>query len=257
MSLVKRRAYFDSGSFVTTGNTGVFIRTDQIADYLSASGCHVFGTFPSTGTELNQFAFSNSTFPRGENQFSYFICSACTSGSSFGPSGNVGYIDVELPSIYENQAWLVTNDIVAIGDSITGGRCEYYGGQIKTLVKGDYNSGYFLCTAANSVYARSNTGFSVSVQALSQCGIRFLMNDSAQTKMKWTSKVEVLQNISDVDMNFNTLSEGYYTTGLNPATGSASLDYPSTSSQNLNSIIVDSNLETGNYISLDGGLDNG
>jgi hypothetical protein len=285
MGLTRRRFYIDTGCFVTTGqtgafgvgdtgcfvitgNTGCFITIDQLSGDGSGSGVSIiccgtfdlsgaraFGSFPSTGAEGSQFAFSNSHYISGEDQFSYFVCSVYTTGLCYSPCLPYNTSHVELPSDYSNQAWMVTTNIVGVGQNITGGCCEYYGGEIKSLVKGDSSGNYCLCTAYNCVYARTNTGLNVCLTTLCEVGIQYSVHSSDPSIMKWTSKTEVLQNIYDVNMEFTELTAQSYITGQ--GTGSAFNVYPETSQPNVNTIVLDAETAGEDYIVLDGGEDNG
>lgn len=284
MGLTRRRFYIDTGCFVTTGQTGMFgfgdtgcfvvntstgnfVTLDQLSGDGSGgisivccgtfdlSGARAFGSYPSTGGDCSEFAFSNSHVICGEDQLSYFICSTYTTGLCYSPCLPSSSFDLELPSDYSNQAWLITSDIVGVGQNITGGCCEYYGGQIKSLIKSDSSGNYCLCSSSCCLYARSNTGFNVSINTLCECGVRYLVCGADPSIMKWTTKTEVVQNIFDTNLGFTEQSAQDYITGQ--AGGAASLVFAGTSQPNINTIVADGESAPEDFIVLDGGEDNG
>ena len=168
--------------------------------YRRTSSVNSFNGFPSFGVKptaacSGQFVFSNSANHLGSNQFSYFICENNTEGLNFGCSPNpVDYLYLNLDNSYLSQGWFIKNDIVAIGENCDGTACEYFNGQFKTFVFSEGNSKYHLIKPLIcEMYGKSQQNFCINIISTNS-GVKYEFNDSSDTKMKWTSKIEVIQN---------------------------------------------------------------
>lgn len=142
-----------------------------------------------------QFAFSNSPNNSGANQFSYLICEKNTQGSQFGQNLTTGYLCLNLKNEYYQQAWFIKNDIIAVGENIDGTHSEYFNSQINSFVFSEANASFQIIESETSIKNKSQPDFNSKIYA-TESGIKYEFIDSSATKMKWTSKIEIIQNLS-------------------------------------------------------------
>ena len=161
---------------------------------ISPTGFSSVGSKPSPSRE-GQFTFSNSPNNTGANQFSYLICERNTQGSQFGQNLTTGYLCVDLNNEYYQQAWFIKNDIIAVGENIDGTHTEYFNSQINSFVFSEANASFQIIESEIQVKNKTQPEFNSKVYT-TESGIKYEFIDSDSTKMKWTSKIEIIQNIS-------------------------------------------------------------
>lgn len=219
----------------------------------NSTGFLSLGCNPSLSKE-GQFAFSNSPSNTGANQFSYLLCERYTEGSNFGDSPNpTGSLYVNLDNNYLTQGWFIKNNIIAVGESSDASQMEYFNSEISAFIFSEGNSSYNLIENNNLTLASTQPEFNACVFA-TDSGIRYEFYDSYNTKMKWTSKMEIIQNINTGKVSQVTLQsiQDQFSSGLFP------LDSTFNSSSN-NSTILDGGDDLDNqvYINVDAGIDEG
>jgi hypothetical protein len=242
MGVSKRVVRLDVNCFITTGQTGDFITCHQLS---GINGIHGgYPTFGEFGTEPREgeFVFSNSFYPRGDAQFSYMLCTLDTQGTGFADNGAkpVACFDLNLPNNYNDQAWVVKNEVVAIGENKNGTKNEHFGYDTKVLIKASmFDDAYNITRSMSNIWLKTQNNFNVDVITIPS-GIRFRYYDTPDTKMRWVSKIDIIQTIFDVDVGALTEQQIIdYVNSLRPAIGQAS------NAQNPN--------ENPNLIILDGG----
>ena len=227
---------FDTGSFITSGQTGIFVITgstgsfitcDQTGDFGNSTfnGIPTFTGFPIFGPNPSdqhtaESIFSNSCYVNGSTQYSFYICSAETQGDSFdGTIGNCwACMDICLPNTSLNQAWLVKNTTIGIGEHWNGTQEQNYAAELNFVTKSSSVGQYNLTSPIYTTIAKTQPEFCFSVQNTIS-GLRFKICDSPNTKMKWTSKIEVIQTISEdiiLDAGIENYSDptGYIDSGI-------------------------------------------
>lgn len=212
---------FDTGLFITKEQTGQFLTGIDLSNYVTnnqitgfftgidlsgylttgqfnnfTGNLPVFGTNPGPQNS-GETIFSNSSHIDGNTQYSFFLCKIETQGDCFdGSLGNgTGYLNIPLTSEYFNQAWLIKNTIIAVGEHWNGSQGEQYATEITIVVKSCNVGSYSLTSPSVSLYAKSKPEFNVCAEA-TLSGIRYRLIDSPNTKMNWTSRVEITQTIS-------------------------------------------------------------
>lgn len=210
--------------------------------YRRTSAASSLNGFPSLGAKgtaacSGQFVFSNSPNQTGSNQFLYMVCENNTEGINFsGYLNTTGYLFLNLENTYLTQGWFIKNNIIAVGENRDGTQSEYFNTELSAFVFSEGYNDFNIIQSSSSLLAQTRPEFNVQIFS-TQSGVKYEFVDSETTKMKWTSKIEVIQNINKEKIEFstqqvqNTLSSGVF---------------PQNSLFNL-----DSNL----FVNLDGGLD--
>jgi hypothetical protein len=193
-----------SCNFVCNSQTGCFLTGVDLtgfnfsgfADLVYKTGFPSFGYNPSAQNS-GESIFSNSSFISGSTQYSFYICSAETQGDCYdGSLGNsIAYLNIPLPTDSLNQAWLIKNNTVAVGDHWNGTPEQQFANELVVVAKSSSEGSYSITSPVASLYAKSQPEFNVCVET-TLSGIRYRLIDSPNTKMKWTSKIEVIQTIS-------------------------------------------------------------
>lgn len=155
-----------------------------------------YPSFGSKGTPAcsGQFVFSNSPTQMGANQFSYFICENNTQGSLFGGELSTGYLCLNLNNSYYQQVWKIKNDIIAVGEHLDGTHAEYFNSEINSFVFSEANANFEIIDSNINIKNKSQPNFDTKIY-VTESGIKYEFIDSDSTKMKWTSRIEVIQNI--------------------------------------------------------------
>lgn len=172
----------------------LFKRTTSSISAANSTGFLSIGCKPSASRE-GQFAFSNSPYNTGSNQFTYLICETNTQGVEFGGSCSTGYLYLNLDNSYYQQAWSIKNDIIAVGEDVDDTHVEYFNSQINSFVFSEANSAFQLIQSDIQIKTKSQLAFDTNVY-LTESGLRYEFIDSHSTKMKWTSRIEVIQNLA-------------------------------------------------------------
>ena len=172
----------------------LFKRTTSSVSAANSTGFLSIGCKPSASKE-GQFAFSNSPYNTGSNQFTYLICETNTQGVGFGGFCSTGYLHLILNNNYYQQAWSVKNDIIAVGENVDGTHGEYFNSQINSFVFSEANAAFQLIESEAQIKNKSQYAFDANVY-LTESGLRYEFVDTDSTKMKWTSRIEVIQNIA-------------------------------------------------------------
>jgi hypothetical protein len=165
--------------------------------------------FPSFGSNGNttcsgQFVFSNSPQQTGANQFLYMVCENNTEGFGFsGFENSTGYLHVNLDHSYLTQGWFIKNNIIGIGEYVDGSQSEYFNTELNSFIFSEANSCFDIIQSSSSLLAQTRPEFSVQVLS-TESGIKYQFIDSFRTKMKWTSKIEVIQNINKEKIEFSS-----------------------------------------------------
>jgi len=177
--------------------------------------------FPSFGCNgsvacSGQFVFSNSIQQTGANQFLYMVCENNTEGFGFsGFENSTGYLHINLDHSYLTQGWFIKNNIIAIGEYADGSQSEYFNTELNSFVFSEANSCFDIIQSCSSLLAQTRPDFNVQIFS-TDSGIKYQFTDSFQTKMKWTSKIEVIQNINKEKIEFspqvveNSLQNGIF-----------------------------------------------
>ena len=219
----------------------------------NSTGFLSLGCNPSSSIQ-GQFTFSNSPSNTGANQFTYILCEKYTEGSNFGNNSNpTGNIYLNLQNNYLNQGWFIKNNIIAVGEHKDGSQTEYFNSEINAFVFSEGDSNYSLTETNNTIFATTQQDFYGCIFSTSS-GVRYEFRDSNSTKMKWTSKIEVIQNINTGKVSQITLQsiQDQLNSGIFP------LNSTFNSSSN-NSTILDAGDDLNNqvYINIDAGIDEG
>jgi hypothetical protein len=211
-----KRICVSTANFVTTGQTGNFITTNQTGQFGSSgqfSGIVNFTGFPAFGINPHaqnsgEMILSNSYYPSGATQFSYFVCSRDTEGVDFnGNQGRcVGCFDINLRKNYTNQAWLIKSSLIGIGQHWNGDTNQHFSIDSSIFVYSDFENSYNINGPYTTIYTKTQNSFSIGVQT-GVSGIIFKVCDSPITKMKWTNKIEVIQSIYEEEINLLTTQE--------------------------------------------------
>lgn len=184
----------------------------------SASSLNGFPSLGSKGSTAcsGQFVFSNSPQQTGANQFLYMVCENNTEGYGFsGFENSTGYLHVNLDHSYLTQGWFIKNNIIAIGEYADGSQSEYFNTELNSFIFSEANSCFDIIQSSSSLLAQTRPEFSVQVFS-TESGIKYQLIDSFRTKMKWTSKIEVIQNINKEKIEFspqavdNSLESGVF-----------------------------------------------
>jgi hypothetical protein len=205
----------------------------------SSTSLNGFSSFGSKGSVAcsGQFVFSNSPQQTGANQFSYLICENNTQGFGFSGFNNpTGYLNINLDHSYLTQGWFIRNNIIAIGEYVDGSQSEYFNTELNSFVFSEANSPYNVVRTSYCVLATTRPEFNVQIFP-TESGVKYQFEDSFATKMKWTSKIEIIQNVNKEKVEFSIQSVN------------ASLEsgiFPQNSLFNLDSDI---------FISIEGGID--
>ena len=161
---------------------------------VSSTGFSSLGCNASASCE-GQFTFSNSPNNTGSNQFSFLICERNTQGVNFGQNNSTGYLCLTLKNNYYQQAWKIKNNIIAVGQHVDGTHSEFFDSEINSFVFSEGNSPFQIIDSNVQVRNKSQQSFDTNIY-VTESGIKYEFIDSDNTKMKWTSRIEVIQNIS-------------------------------------------------------------
>lgn len=161
---------------------------------VNSTGFLSVGCKPSTSC-VGQFIFSNSPNNTGSNQFSFLICEKNTQGSCFGNNCSTGYLCINLQNNYYQQAWNIKNNIVAVGEHTDGTHAEYFNSEINSFVFSEANAPFQIVESNVEIKNKSQPSFNSNIY-VTESGIKYEFIDSDNTKMKWTSRIEIIQNIS-------------------------------------------------------------
>jgi hypothetical protein len=155
-----------------------------------------YPSFGSKGTPAcsGQFVFSNSPTQTGSNQFSYLICENNTQGSLYGGELSTGYLCLNLNNSYYQQVWKIKNDIIAVGENFDGTHVEYFNSEINSFVFSEANANFEVIDSNINIKNKSQPDFDTKIY-VTESGIKYEFIDSNSTKMKWTSRIEIIQNI--------------------------------------------------------------
>jgi hypothetical protein len=182
---------------------GLYKRISRV----NLTGFPVFGINPHVQNS-GEMIFSNSYYPSGATQFSYFVCSNDTEGVNF--NGNqgccIGSFDINLRKNYTNQAWLIKSSLIGIGQLWNGNTDQHYSVDSSMFVYSDFENTYNISGPFTTTYSKSQLSFSVDAQT-GVSGIIFRVHDSPLTKMKWTNKIEVVQSIYEEEINLLTTQQ--------------------------------------------------
>jgi hypothetical protein len=192
MGLFKRIPY---NRFVNTGQTGQFV---------SSCTFPVFGINPRE-QKSGEMILSNSCYPSGATQLSFFVCSQETEGFNFNGNQNLSTacFCINLFKDYTNQAWLIKNSLIGIGQHSNGNKDQYYSADLIAFVYSDSGSPYKIRGPFNNVYTKSQNSFCSIIEA-APSGIVLKVCDSPDTRMKWTNKIEIIQSINQEELNILT-----------------------------------------------------
>jgi hypothetical protein len=177
--------------------------------YRRTSAASSLNGFPSLGSKgstacSGQFVFSNSPNQTGANQFLYMVCENNTEGNGFsGYSNTTGYLFVNLENTYLTQGWFIKNNIIAIGENRDGTQSEYFNTELNAFVFSEGYNDYNIIQSSSSLLAQTRPEFNAQIFS-TESGIKYEFVDSNTTKMKWTSKIEVIQNINKEKIEFST-----------------------------------------------------
>lgn len=207
---------------------GLFKRTSKV----NITGFPVFGINPSV-PQSGEMIVSNSYFPTGATQFSYFVCSRETEGENFDGNLNccIGCFDIKLSKNFTNQAWLVKNSLIGVGQLCDGNKDQHYSIDAVLFVYSNFQNSYNISGPFTTTYSKTQNCFCVSVDP-AQSGVIFKVYDSPCTKMKWTNKIEIIQSIYEQEVNLLTTEEqilNYFNTAPSPqsaATAVQVLNFP-------------------------------
>lgn len=221
MGLFKRITICTS-NFVTTGQTGIFITTNQTGDFVSDTETGIFVTTGQTGQfgggsgfggisatgflalGLNPYfqnsgetIISNSYFPSGETQFSYFVCCQTTEGCNFAGNLNcdIGCFDIKLFNDKCHQIWMIKNSLIGIGQHWNNNSTQQYSVDSVAIVNANLNGNYVINGPFTTTYTKTQNDFCINLEA-GISGVIFKVYDSDDTKMKWTNKIEIVQSIA-------------------------------------------------------------
>ena len=161
---------------------------------VSSTGFSSLGCNASASCE-GQFTFSNSPNNTGSNQFSFLICERNTQGVNFGQNNSTGYLCLTLKNDYYQQAWKIKNNIIGVGQHVDGTHSEFFDSEINSFVFSEGNSPFQIIDSNVQVRNKSQQSFDTNIY-VTESGIKYEFIDSDDTKMKWTSRIEVIQNIS-------------------------------------------------------------
>lgn len=203
--------------------------------------------------------FLASCYPSGNNRLSYYACSVLTQGVNFESQPEdrkptISYLDIPLRHSYENQAWSIKSDIIAVGLNNDGTKNEYYSSCMNIVVQADSSHNYNMVGPIYSLNARTKPQMCVCACLINKSGVRFCFIDSDYTKMNWTSKIELIQTVYDKKITLDTLQEILDYISQN---GLINSNLSDAEMVNDNALILDSEEDIYNSIFLDGGLDNG
>jgi hypothetical protein len=182
---------------------GLYKRISRI----NLTGFPVFGINPHAQNS-GEMILSNSYYPSGATQFSYFVCSRDTEGVNF--NGNqgccIGCFDINLRKNYTNQAWLVKSSLIGVGQNFDGNKDQHYSIDSSIFVYSSFDNSYNVSGPYTTTYTKTQNCFGIGVQT-GISGIIFKVCDSPSTKMKWTNKIEVIQSIYEEEINLLTTQE--------------------------------------------------
>lgn len=227
MGLFKRTSV-STTNFVTTGQTGNFITIDQTGQF-GGSGIANFTGFPAFGINPHsqnsgEMILSNSYYPPGATQLSYFVCSQNTEGVNF--NGNVGCcigcFEINLRKDYAIQAWLIKNSLIGIGEDSNGNKNQHYSIDLAAFVYSSSDSCYNINGPFSTIYTKTQNCFCATMNTF-QSGVVFKVFDSPNTKMKWTNKIEIIQSINEEEFNLLSTEQqilNYFNTAISPQSAS-------------------------------------
>ena len=247
MGVSKRSRALDFSCFVTTGQTGQFV-TENLMNGINGihAGYPKFGEYGSEPRE-GEFVFSNSFYPQGDAQFSYMLCTLDTQGTGFSQNGSnpIACFEINLPTAYNDQAWMIKNEVTAIGENKDGTKNEHFSYDVKVLVKASMlDDAYSITRSTSNIWLSTQRNFFAVDVLATASGIKFKYYDSPDTKMRWVSKLDIIQTIYDVNISLLTEQEVFnYINSLNPAIGYATNALNPNENQNL--IILDAGEEGG------------
>jgi hypothetical protein len=112
---------------------------------------------------------------------------------------NVACFKIILPKNYLNQAWLIKNEVLGIGQHWNGAKNQSFTADYSAIVTASDNS-YNLTGPFYTIYTKSQPSYSGTFD-IWESGIVVKLFDSKDTKTQWTAKIGIIQSIQDEDLN--------------------------------------------------------
>lgn len=179
----------------------LYKRTSPSATIGNITGFIAIGCNPSNSI-TGGFIFSNSPSNTGSNEFIFLICESNTIGNIEG-SGSA-FLPINLSNNYLQQSWSIKNTTIGVGEHVLDETHEeYFESEVNSFVFSEGDGNFLIKGSGIEIKSASQQEFNIKLNTTTS-GVQYEFIDSPYTKMKWTSKIEILQNLSkNLSTQFN------------------------------------------------------